>query len=77
MFPSGLSAANSDVEIYIVGAGEYEQGKQGTDEQRQVNLIENLSVVKRSRELKFGVDYRRLLPFRSPVVYAQLRNLRE
>ena len=39
---------------------EYEQGKQGTDEQRQVNLIDNLSVVKRSHELKFGVDYRRL-----------------
>jgi hypothetical protein len=37
MFPSGFSAANSNVEIYIVGAGEYEQGKQGTDEQRQEN----------------------------------------
>jgi hypothetical protein len=71
MFPSGFSAANSNVEIYIVGAGEYEQGKQGTDEQRQVNLIDNLSVVKRSHELKFGVDYRRLPPFSSPVVYAQ------
>ena len=70
MFPSGFSAATSNVEIYIVGAGEYEQGKQGTDEQRQVTLIDNLSVVKQSHELKFGVDYRRLPPFSSPVVYA-------
>jgi hypothetical protein len=36
--PSGFSAANSNVEIYIVGAGEYEQGKQGTDEQRPSQL---------------------------------------
>jgi hypothetical protein len=71
MFPSGFSAANSNVEIYIVGAGEYGQDKQGSDKQRQVNLIDNLFVVKRRHELKFGVDYRRLFPFSSPAAYAR------
>jgi len=70
-FPAGFSAANSNVEFYIVGIGELEQGKQATDEQRQVNLIDNLSVVRGSHQLKFGVDYRWLSPFSSPNVYAQ------
>jgi hypothetical protein len=71
MFPSGFSAANSNLEVFIVGTGQYEQGKQATDEQRQINFIENLSVVRGSHQLKFGVDYRWLSPFSSPILYAQ------
>lgn len=71
MFPSGFSTANSNLEIDILGAGEFEDGKSGTDEQRQINLIDNLSLVKGSHQLKFGVDYRWLSPISSPGVYAQ------
>ncbi len=42
-----------------------------TNEQRQVNLVDNLSVTKGSHQLKFGVDYRWLAPFSSPFSYRQ------
>lgn len=70
-FPSGYSSANSNFIFIVGGAGQYVQGKQGTDEQRQVNLVDNLSVTKSSHQLKFGVDYRRLAPFSSPAAYRQ------
>jgi hypothetical protein len=71
MFPDGFSASNSNLEFDIVGAGAFEQGKNAIDEQRQLNLIDNLSLVRASHQMKFGVDYRWLSPFSSPNVYAQ------
>lgn len=70
-FPAGYSSANSNFIFIVGGAGQYVQGKQGTDEQRQVNLVDNLSVTKGSHQLKFGVDYRWLAPFSSPAAYRQ------
>jgi hypothetical protein len=69
LFLPGYSSANSIFQFAIVGAGEYVQGKQGTDEQRQVNFIDNLSIIKANHQLKFGVDYRWLAPFSSPFSY--------
>jgi hypothetical protein len=54
LFPSGCSSASSIFSIYVLGAGEYVQGKQATDEQRQVNLIDNLSLIQGRDQLKFG-----------------------
>jgi hypothetical protein len=71
MFPPGYSSANSLFEFYLLGPGEYTQGKRGPDEQRQVNFIDNLSVIKAGHQLKFGVDYRWLAPFTSPFSYSQ------
>ena len=70
LFPSGYSSSNGLFEFLILGAGEYAEGKYGIDEQRQVNLIDNLSFAKGSHQLKLGVDYRWLSPFSSPVNYA-------
>ncbi len=70
-FPSGYSSANSNFIFIVGGAGEYVQGKQGTDEQRQINLVDNLSVTKGSHQMKFGADYRWLAPFSSPAAYRQ------
>src|SRR6266436_947302 len=69
LFPSGFSSANSLFLFVITGAGQYDQGKQATNEQRQVNLIDNLSVTRGGHQLKFGVDYRWLSPFSSPFSY--------
>lgn len=69
LFPPGFSSANSAFLLIINGAGEYGQGKAGTDEQRQVNLIDNLSLTRGAHQLKFGADYRRLAPFSSPFTY--------
>ena len=71
LFPSGITSANGTFLFIILGVGQYVQGKQGTTEQRQVNLIDNLSVTKGSHQLKFGVDYRWLAPFSSPAAYHQ------
>ena len=71
MFPSGITSANGNFLFILLGVGQYVQGKQGTTEQRQVNLIDNLSVTKGSHQLKFGVDYRWLAPFSSPAAYRQ------
>jgi len=71
LFPPGYSSANSAFLFLINGAGEYAQGKFGTNEQRQLNLVDNLSVTKGGHQLKFGVDYRWLAPFSSPFSYRQ------
>ena len=71
LFPPGYSPATSLFELFISGAGEFAQGNQATDEQRQINLIDNISMVKGNHQLRFGVDYRWLSPFSSPDVYSQ------
>jgi Carboxypeptidase regulatory-like domain/TonB dependent receptor len=71
LFPTGNSSANGLFQFLIVGTGEFAKGKFGTDEQRQVNLIDNLSVTTGRHQLKFGVDYRWLSPFTSPFNYGQ------
>jgi hypothetical protein len=71
LFPSPYTSANSAFLLYLAGAGEYAQGKLATDEQRQANAIDTLSVTKRSHQMKFGVDYRWLSPFSSPFQYRQ------
>ncbi|HET6891531.1 MAG TPA: TonB-dependent receptor, partial [Pyrinomonadaceae bacterium] len=71
LFPAGYLSINGLFLLAISGTGQYAQGKQGTDEQRQLNLIDNLLVTKGDHQLKFGVDYRWLAPFSSPFAYQQ------
>jgi hypothetical protein len=71
LFPSGFTSANGTFLFILLGAGEYVQGKQGIDEQRQVNIVDGLSSIKGSHQFKFGVDYRWLGPFSSPAAYHQ------
>ena len=71
LFPDGITSANGTLLFIILGVGQYVQGTQGTTEQRQINLIDNLSVTKGRHQLKFGVDYRWLAPFSSPAAYHQ------
>jgi len=72
LFPPGFSSANGAFALYIIGVGEYIKGKNATDEQRQFNLVDNLSATTGSHQLKFGADYRWLSPFTSPHDYFQL-----
>jgi hypothetical protein len=71
MYPSGLSSANSLFELLILGAGEFANGPFGINEQRQVNLTDNLSWGLGSHQLKFGADYRWQSPFSSLFSYIQ------
>ena len=72
VFPAGSSSANGVFSLFIPAAGQYNQGNQGTGEQRQVNLLDDVSVTLRNHQLKFGMDYRWLAPFSSPFSYRQL-----
>jgi len=72
LFPSGFSSTNSVFQFLIEGAGEFVKGKYSTDEQRQINLVDNLSVTTGRHQLKFGADYRWLSPFSIPFAYLQL-----
>ena len=71
LFPAGSSSANSLFGLFIPGAGQYNQGDQGTSEQRQINLTDDLSLTARNHQLKIGIDYRWLAPFSSPFAYRQ------
>ncbi len=71
LFPSGFSSSNGVFNLFIPGAGEIAKGKYAIDEQRQVNLVDNLSLTTGSHQLKFGVDYRWLSPFTDPYTYRQ------
>ena len=71
-FPPGIHPQMPPSRLSLPGPGNYQQGKNATTEQRQVNLIDNLSVIQGSHALKFGVDYRWLSPFSSPYAYNQL-----
>jgi hypothetical protein len=71
LFPSGFSSQNSEFILLIPGIGEYVQGKGASDEQRQINLVDNVSVAVGSHQMRFGVDYRWLSPFSSPFSYQQ------
>jgi Carboxypeptidase regulatory-like domain/TonB dependent receptor len=72
LFPTGFSSTNSVFQFIISGTGEFATGKYSTDEQRQINLVDNLSVTTGRHQLKFGADYRWLAPFSNPFAYLQL-----
>src|SRR5580704_372429 len=72
LFPTGFSSTGSVFQFLIEGAGEFVKGKYSTDEQRQINLVDNLSVTTGRHQLKFGADYRWLSPFSVPFAYLQL-----
>jgi hypothetical protein len=74
LFPAGYSSDDSAFLFAISGAGQYAQGKLGADEQRQINIVDNLSIVKSRHQFKVGVDYRWLGPFSSPFAYRMFVN---
>src|SRR5215469_9799927 len=71
LFPSPFTAANSFYGMEVFGVGELIRGVSSIDEQRQVNLLDNLSAIKGSHQMKFGVDYRWLSPFSNSGIYGQ------
>jgi len=71
LFPSGFSSDNGVFSVYIPGVGQYNQGDQATSEQRQVNVVDSLTVTTGQHQMKFGVDYRWLAPFSRPFAYRQ------
>jgi hypothetical protein len=72
--PSPFSSSNSLFSFAVYSLTPQDALTAGQNEQnlqRQVNIIDNLSLQERSHNLKFGVDFRRLTPRYSPASYGQ------
>jgi carboxypeptidase family protein len=70
LFPS-FAPANSRIVFVILGgtgAG-YAVGAGGDNIQRQINILDTLSVISGRHEIKLGIDYRRLTPIFNPPTY--------
>ncbi len=73
LFPSFASSADSTFTFRLVGGTSVAltSGRGLKNLQRQLNLVNSLSVVSGSHDLKFGFDFRRLSPSLGPRVYSQ------
>jgi hypothetical protein len=69
IFPSGVDPSTAQLDFSIGDGSTYFSGPSGVSEQRQVNLTDNVSVVKGPHLLKFGVDFRYLAPFKGVTPY--------
>jgi len=74
LFPSFTSPQNSAFAFFVFGGTgtNFRAGKIQKNIQDQVNIVDNLSLIVGSHQLKFGVDYRRLAPLRGGRTYQQL-----
>ncbi|HLA09500.1 MAG TPA: TonB-dependent receptor [Pyrinomonadaceae bacterium] len=72
LFPAGFTRQDSLYVFVLLGGRNIQAGTNVSQLQRQVNLVDNLSVVTGNHQLKFGVDYRRLSPVYGPRKYNQV-----
>ncbi|HKR02591.1 MAG TPA: carboxypeptidase regulatory-like domain-containing protein, partial [Pyrinomonadaceae bacterium] len=73
LFPSSAAPEDAGFQFLLNGGinSSLVVGKNVDNLQRQVNLVDNLSLVRGSHQLKFGVDYRRLTPVYNSLRYNQ------
>ena len=62
VFPGQSSVNDSLYSFSLGGNTSFSVGKDATNFQHQLNLVDSLAILVRSHQLKFGVDYRRLTP---------------
>jgi hypothetical protein len=73
LFPPNATPEEAGFQ-FLLGGGTNSSlvvGKNVDNLQRQVNLVDNLSLVRKSHQLKLGVDYRRLTPVYNSLRYNQ------
>jgi hypothetical protein len=74
-FPSPFTARNAEFQFSVFSLGDNGNllaGAGGHNQQRQLNIVDSVSMQKGSHSLKFGVDYRRLWPSADSASYVQL-----
>ncbi|HEX9425264.1 MAG TPA: TonB-dependent receptor [Pyrinomonadaceae bacterium] len=74
LFPSFVSRQNASFGFFVFnGTGtNFRAGQLQKNSQEQFNLVDNLSFIAGSHQLKFGIDYRRIAPVRGGRTYDQL-----
>ncbi len=72
-FPSPYSAGNATLlfDIFPLTNGGLFVGKIAHNLQRQINIVDNLSIQAGSHSIKVGVDFRRLSPVYDPHLYSE------
>jgi hypothetical protein len=61
VFPAGVTSATGSFSLNIIGAGSYSFGGSTSNEQRQVNVVDSFTKVRKNHHLKAGLDFRELL----------------
>jgi hypothetical protein len=70
--PSSLSADKAIFDFSILPlTGMLAEGHNAGTVQRQINVVNSVSLVKRTHTFKLGIDFRRLAPIFTPAVYTQ------
>jgi hypothetical protein len=72
-FPTFASSENDRINLTLLfgtSAG-ITVGNSAANQQRQINIVDSLSLVTGNHQLKFGADYRRLSPLYGPQAYFQ------
>jgi hypothetical protein len=73
-FPSPFTAHNGSFEFTVFSLGNNDNllaGALAHNLQRQINILDSVSLQKGPHGLKFGIDYRRLSPRLAPAAYIQ------
>ncbi|MEK6285870.1 MAG: TonB-dependent receptor [Acidobacteriota bacterium] len=73
IFPSFTASRDALFQISLPGTA-YLVGKVADNLQRQINVVESLSVLAVGHQFKFGFDYRRLSPISNQSSYSQIVN---
>jgi len=71
VFPSFTSARDAFFQLSLPGSA-YLLGKNADNLQRQINVVDGLSALVGTHQLKFGIDYRRLAPILDTNAYSQI-----
>jgi hypothetical protein len=71
IFPPFVDLNNARLFFQIIGGSSFFAGELGGNQQRQINLVDNLSFAVGAHQMKFGVDYRWLSPDNSFPEYRQ------
>jgi hypothetical protein len=72
LLPTGVDAQHARFILLILGGpGAYFLGEGANNKQRQINLVDDLSVTRGNHEMKFGVDFRTLKPNAGPTNYQE------
>ena len=72
-FPSPFTSQNAffSLDIFSLNQPGLVDGRSGQNLQRQINIVDSVSIQKNSHSLKLGVDFRRLSPLSNPAAYGQ------
>jgi hypothetical protein len=71
LFPAPFSRGNASFNLDVLSGVQtvWELGHAASNHQRQINLVDNLSLQKASHSFKFGADYRWISPIFDPNAY--------